>query len=101
MYFDTKGSEMAITKRPPKAPEKNLAEDAFISGAPDAGSETKAPPKRVRKGKKIQITLTISEPLLDRVDSLADQLGQSRAGVINLGIVQMLERGLILDKNGE
>lgn len=100
MYFDTKGSEMAITKRPPKAPEKNLAEDAFISGAPDAGSE-KPSPKRVRKGKKIQITLTISEPLLDRVDELADQLGQSRAGVINLGIVQMLERGLILDKNGE
>lgn len=87
---------MAITKRP----QKNLAEDAFISGAPDAGSE-KAPPKRVRKGKKIQITLTISEPLLDRVDALADQLGQSRAGIINLGIVQMLERGLILDKNGE
>ena len=91
---------MAITKRPPKAPEKNLAEDAFISETPDAGSE-KPSPKRVRKGKKIQITLTISEPLLDRVDELADQLGQSRAGVINLGIVQMLERGLILDKNGE
>lgn len=91
---------MAITKRPPKPPQKSQAEDAFISGAPDAGSE-KVPPKRVRKGKKIQITLTISEPLLDRVDELADQLGQSRAGVINLSIVQMLERGLILDKSGD
>lgn len=82
---------MAITKIPAK---NSKAEDAFISGAPDASSKA---PKRVRKGKKVQVTLTITEPLLERVDTLAVQLGQSRAAVINLAIVQMLESGLRLD----
>jgi hypothetical protein len=36
------------------------------------------------QGRKVQITLTIAEPLLDRVDELAGQIGQSRAAVINL-----------------
>jgi hypothetical protein len=84
---------MAITKKPTKTtPDATTAAaDAFISGAPDA------PPRRVRKGRKVQITLTITEPLLARVDGLAGQLGQSRAAVINLAVMQMLQTGLRLD----
>lgn len=80
---------MTITKKP-------VSPDAFINAAPDAAAPTaeKAAPKRVRKGKKVQITLTITESLLDRVDRQAEQLGQSRAAVINLAIVQTLESGL-------
>lgn len=84
---------MAITKKPTKPiqAQSDKAADAFIGGAPDAT------PRLVRKGKKVQITLTIAEPLLARVDALADQLGQSRAAIINLAIVQMLEAGLRLE----
>lgn len=80
---------MAITKKPTK-PTPTTAADAFISGAPDA-------PRRVRKGRKVQITLTIAEPLLDRVDDLAGQIGQSRAAVINLAVMQMLQSGLRIE----
>lgn len=91
---------MAITKRPAKPADNSASIDAFISGAPDAKSElTTAPaeaPKRVKKGRKIQITLTITEAQLARVDEKADQIGQSRAAVINLAIAQMLESGITL-----
>ena len=83
---------MAITRKPLSTPAK--AVEDFVAGAPDAAADR---PKRVRKGKKIQITLTIGEPLLDRVDALAIELNQSRAGVINLAILQLLENGLRLD----
>lgn len=89
---------MSITGKPTKTTGATASEaaDAFIAGAPDAGVDTPPTPRRVRKGRKVQITLTITEPLLERVDELAGQLGQSRAAVINLAVVQMLERGLRL-----
>lgn len=80
---------MAITKRP--APR---TADAFIEAAPDAKSEAPAKPQRVRKGKKLQITLTISEQTLERVDQMAERQELSRAALINMAIAQMLERGL-------
>lgn len=92
---------MAITKKKPAAETK--AADDFISGAPDAATiqaETKKP-KYVKKGKKVQITLTIAQPLLERVDEMAARLGQSRAAVINFAIFQGLESGLQIDPTKE
>lgn len=102
---------MAITKRPVKASPTDI--EAFISGAPDATTtsvaavatpepqpEPVSAPKRVKKGKKVQITLTITEAMLGRVDEKAIQIGQSRAAWINLAIAQMLESGLKLDGAG-
>lgn len=87
---------MAIIKKPaPTASE--LAAEAFISGAPDAAAAAPDAPRRVRKGNKVQITLTITEPLLARVDDMAKQLGQSRAAVINLAVMQMLQTGLRIE----
>ncbi len=71
---------MAITK-----PVKPKTVDAFISGAPDAGR------KGVMKGKKEQITLTLTPDLLTKVDALAQRMGQSRAAIINLAIFRLLE----------
>ncbi|WP_270668110.1 MULTISPECIES: hypothetical protein [unclassified Aeromonas] len=90
---------MAITKKPTKPAQDATAAaaDAFISGAPDAAAATPEAPRRVRKGRKVQITLTITEPLLDRVDELASQIGQSRAAVINLAVMQMLQSGLRIE----
>ena len=56
------------------------AADAFIPGAPDAAAATPEAPRRVRKGRKVQITLTIAEPLLDRVDKLAGRIWLCRGG---------------------
>lgn len=101
---------MAITKRPAKSTPADI--EAFISGAPDASiistvvapsepqPEPRSAPKRVKKGKKVQITLTITEAMLERVDERAGQIGQSRAAWINLAIAQMLESGLKLDGAG-
>jgi hypothetical protein len=82
---------MAITK-----PTKKTSIDAFIAGAPDneAISLENRKPKYVRKGKKIQITLTISETLLEQVNQLSDQLSLTRAAVINLAIHQGIEHGI-------
>ncbi len=87
---------MSITKKPvkqaPARPDK--AAEAFISGAPDAA------PRLVRKGNKVQITMTISEPLLARLDAMAEQLDQTRAALISLAIVQMLDGGIHLGGAG-
>lgn len=77
---------MAITK--PKL--KASAED-FIAAAPDADVK----PKGVKKGNKQQISLTIAPALLERIDHLAEELGQSRAAVINMAIYRAVEHGLI------
>jgi hypothetical protein len=81
---------MAITKPRPKSIE---AATAFISGAPDA----EAPSKGVVKGKKQQISLTIAPALLVKIDELANELGQSRAAVINMAIYRAVEHGLTID----
>lgn len=81
---------MAITKPKPKTP---TTADEFISGAPDA--ETKA--KGIKKGNKRQISLTIAPALLEKVDELAAELGQSRAAIINMAVYRAVEHGLIID----
>lgn len=86
------GISMAITR-----PKRKPSADDFIAAAPDAAAEAPLQPKYVKKGKKLQITLTIAQPLLERVDELAAKLGQSRAAVINLAVYQSLENGLSID----
>jgi len=91
---------MAITQRPRPAvdPARSAAEDAFISGAPDAATAAPASPavyeKGVKKGNKRQITLTIAPDLLERVDQVARRTGQARAAVINMAIFQAIEGDL-------
>lgn len=94
---------MAITKAPKKPAETAQATnqaaadaDAFISGAPDsAASAPKVP--GVKKGNKQQISLTITPGLLEKVDEMATELGQSRAAIINMAIYRAVEHGLAID----
>ena len=80
---------MAITRPAPKtALPQN--QDSFINSAPDG-----AKIKGVRKGNKQQISLTIQPMLLEKIDALALQLGQSRAAVINLAIYRAVEKGIV------
>ena len=83
---------MAITKPKTKVPDSSPAADTFISGAPDAVRA-----KGVKKGNKQQISLTIAPALLQKVDELASELGQSRAAIINMAIYRAVEHGLIID----
>lgn len=76
---------MAITKQPKKT------EEEFIAAAPDA--ETK--PKGVMKGNRRQISLTIAPALLEKIDDLASELGQTRAALINMAIYRAVEHGLL------
>ena len=85
---------MAITRPKPKTTPANA--ESFIAAAPDAPQEAR-PLKGVRKGNKVQISLTITPGLLDRVDALAAEIGQSRAAVINLAIHRAVEHGLTID----
>lgn len=78
-----------------KKPQRKTADD-FIAGAPDSASAVEPPkPKGVIKGKKQQISLTITPALLEKVDELAAELGQSRAAVINMAIYRAVEHGLL------
>ena len=72
---------MTITR-----PAKPKTTEAFIAGAPDAASR-----KGVKRGKKEQITLTIAPDMLEKVDALAERMGQSRAAVINMAIFRLVE----------
>ena len=81
---------MAITKRTVK-PSQNA--DNFITGAPDGSAKVSG----VKKGNKRQISLTIAPELLMKVDQLAADLGQSRAGLINMAIYRAVEHGLVID----
>jgi hypothetical protein len=60
--------------------------DAFIGSAPDGHR------KGVIRGKKEQITLTITPDLLAKVDAIAGRMGQSRAALINRAIFELAER---------
>ena len=81
---------MAITR--PKPQPAPADAEAFISAAPDAPTR-----KGVRKGHKVQISLTIAPQLLERVDALAAEIGQSRAALINLAIHRAVEHGLMIE----
>ena len=76
-----------------KKPQRKTVED-FIEGAPDSAVD-KSKPKGVIKGKKQQISLTITPSLLEKVDELAAEIGQSRAAVINMAIYRAVEHGLL------
>ena len=92
---------MAITTKPKAKPAAqvvadNAAAEAFISGAPDA-SKGQGGRREVKK----LISLKIAPTLLERIDQLAAELGQSRAAVINLAIHRAVERGLEIDGLGK
>ena len=83
---------MAITmlRKKPMAEKKELDEKA-VDGFLDSASHVK---KEAVSKKKKQITLTISESLLQSVDEAAHELGLSRAAYINAAVSTALKNGL-------
>lgn len=83
---------MAITmwRKKPQAEKKELDEKA-VENFLDSASYVK---KETSSKKKKQITLTISESLLQSVDEAAHELGLSRAAYINAAVSTALKNGL-------
>lgn len=95
---------MAITPRP------SASADSFIDGAQPAPSaakagvedRTRAPgsssvaPRRVRKGNKVQISVTLDEDLLDDLTAHAKRLGISRAAFMTIACREAIARGISL-----
>ncbi len=86
-----------ITKRPePKSAETDQAllderaVEQFLNKAPDGVPTAQAETVRkgVKRGKREQISHTITPELLQKVDARARQEGQTRAGLINLAIAR-------------
>jgi hypothetical protein len=74
------------------------AQRAFVEGATPT---PKAPRKAaaavalpIVKSERKQITITVATDVLHRLDTLAAQYGQTRAGLITLGIARLLRDGL-------
>ncbi|MDT3239586.1 hypothetical protein QNL30_02740 [Pseudomonas amygdali pv. morsprunorum] len=84
---------MAIAKRVNKqaAPEDVHAKavDAFINSAPDSGKST-----GLTAGRRRQISHALMQHKLDALDAMSAKLGISRAALINIGIDQVLNRGV-------
>lgn len=78
---------MAIKKpAKPAAPKENPQASAFINAAPDGRAE---PASRRRK---IPISFSLPAPLLDALDAHAEATGQSRAFVLNMALMEYLDR---------
>ncbi|KJF76363.1 hypothetical protein UA45_19015 [Morganella morganii] len=72
---------------------KDDAIDNFINGAPDSGvSRSKSNTKESKRKK--QITVTMDEELIDKIDVAAADNGQSRAAFINMSCINALKNGM-------
>jgi hypothetical protein len=67
------------------------SERAFISKAPDAKP---APTRRRPTAASTQITVILADEVLARLDEMARETGQSRAGLIKVGITRVLRDGV-------
>ena len=70
-------------------PSRNTG--AFVSSAPDAKPRERAGRSAPRRQ---QITITIPPDMLQRLDTLAEQTGQTRAGLLLLGAARLLRDGV-------
>ena len=83
---------MAITiLRKKRQAEKKELDEKAVENFLDSASYVK---KETSSKKKKQITLTISESLLQSVDEAAHELGLSRAAYINAAVSTALKNGL-------
>jgi hypothetical protein len=74
-----------------KAPRKP---SEFIAEAPDAKKKKDAAKPARKVMSTTQITLTVADDLLGRIDDMAAETGQSRSGLIKIGMIRLLRDGI-------
>jgi hypothetical protein len=67
------------------------AQKAFVEAAPGAKAARKPAASRAPR---TQISVTVATDVLRQLDQLAARYGQTRAGLIGLGIARVLRDGL-------
>lgn len=79
-----------------KPPKRSTAAEDFIAGAPDAQRPTAAPQvvaptnytattrKRIMKGDKEQISVTMPPQMVDRIEVERKKIGVTRSGYMNM-----------------
>nr|UVN18047.1 hypothetical protein pPsy0462a_00014 [Pseudomonas syringae] len=73
----------------PAAPRTDtVAADRYIQGAPDLEGR----PKRLRRGKRVQVSHTLPESMLDEIDAAAADDGLSRTAWINWQLKKTLKK---------
>jgi hypothetical protein len=82
--LETYEADMSTITKPTRA------QKAFVGGAPDA----KPPRKSSARAPRTQISVTIATDVLRQLDELAARYGQTRAGLIGIGIARVLRDGL-------
>lgn len=85
-------------ERPPKTTDNTIytqpskpdsgAVDRYIQGAPDLEGR----PKRLRRGKRVQVSHTLPEAMLDQIDAAAADDGLSRTAWINWQMKKALKK---------
>lgn len=73
---------MTISKKPAKGQNP----DEFIQEAPDGSREGTVEGKGIRRGRRRQITVTITDQLLADLDKTAAHYGMSRSAAINQAV---------------
>ena len=77
---------MTIAKPPRARSAGTTAEEAFVASAPDA-----IKPARWQRGRKTQVTVSISPELLNEVDAAAEREHLSRSGLLTVWINNRLK----------
>lgn len=90
---------MAITRKPAVRSVPDPA-DAFIEAAPDGAvakaqaRATKRANGRVYKARKVPVSFTAEQDLLDAFDAKANELGMSRAALLSLAMSRIVRGDL-------
>ncbi|TDR26458.1 CopG family transcriptional regulator [Hydromonas duriensis] len=81
-----------VIKRPTSTTSSiDKAVSEFIGSAPDASTLENKQPRLVR-GKRLQISHTLPPELLNRTDKQAEEMGLTRAALINLALSEYLNK---------
>ena len=68
------------------------AQRAFVEGAPGSKPVSRKP--ATPRAPRTQISVTVATDVLRQLDELAAQYGQTRAGLIGIGIARVIRDGL-------
>jgi hypothetical protein len=80
---------MPIAPRSPASAKRNKKAEHFVRSAPDA---SRTPTAGVQRGHKQQFSVTLPPHLMQEMDAMAHDMGQSRSALVGMALYQMLQQ---------